>query len=167
MDDGEQEILTYEQFIRSVQGSELIKHRVRVSFDFDVTCNDGPIRNSRDDEAEKQYDLALLNSFLTADKTKLLHMMVDAIGTEIGLNSTESFMAQFLPEIDTNSHFLFGPAIDALRGDAGKYWRETNEEDVLPWGDVLTLATEKLFECFNADFVNRNYEAIGECEHDN
>jgi len=141
---------------------DLMKQRVRVSFEFDVTCNDEPIRNFRDDAAERQYELALLNSFLTTNKTKLLHMMVDAIGTEIGLNSTESFMAQFLPEIDTNSHVMFGPAIDALRGEAGQYWRKTNEEDVLPWGDVLTLETEHIFECFNAEFVGSRFHTIDE-----
>jgi hypothetical protein len=147
--------------------TELLRQRVRVSFDFDVISNDGPIRNSSDNEETKQHDLALLNSFLAADKTKLLHMMMDAIGTEIGLNSTESFMEQFLPDIDTNTHVIFEKAIDALSGDARDYWRETREEEDLPWGDVLSLATEKIFECFEADFVSSSYGIVGEQDHDN
>jgi hypothetical protein len=44
----------------------------------------------------------LLQSFLIADKKKLLHMLVDAIATQLGLDSTETFVQQFLPQIDTN-----------------------------------------------------------------
>jgi len=145
------------------QGTELLKQRVRVSFDFDVICNDGPVHNSgNDDDDVKQYDLALLRSFLSADKEKLLHMLVDAIGAEMGLNSTDSFMRQFLPEIDINSHVLFSKAIGGLCGDVGDYWRETRDDSDLPWGEVLTLATEKLFECFKAEFVKSSYTVIGE-----
>ena len=129
---------------------ELMKHNVRVSFEFDVTCNDEPIGNSRN-------DLALLKSFLTADKTMLLHMMVDAISTQIGLNSTETFVKTFLCQIDTNSHVLFSKAIEALRGDEGEYWREEVDSQ---WPDVLTLATEKLFECFSAQFVSSKFEVV-------
>jgi len=171
MDDVAQEIRTYEQLVHFMQGTpvlkretctDLLRQRVRVSFDFEITCNDEPIRNSRDDETEKQYNLALLRSFLTADKTKLLHMMVDAIGTEIGMNSNETFMETFLPEIDINSHVLFSEAIDGLSGDAGEYWREARDDSNLSWGDILTLSTEKLFACFNAEFVSSSYGMIGE-----
>ena len=141
---------------------ELMKQRVRVSFDFDVTCNIDPIRNSGSNNNAKLYDLALLDSFLTTDKEKLLHMLVETIGAELGLNSPESFVAQFLPQIDTNSHVLFDKAIDALRGDAGDYWREAREDDDLPWGIVLSLATEKIFECFEAKFVSSSYEFAGD-----
>jgi hypothetical protein len=115
----------------------------------------------------KQYDLALLQSFLIADKKKLLHMLVDAIANQMGLDSPETFVKEFLPQINTNSHVLFSPAIDALRGDAGDYWRETREEEDLPWGDVLSLATEKIFECFEAEFVSSSCEFVGEQKHDN
>lgn len=190
MDDGALEILTYEQFMQemkypgSVQGTsvgtvpimpkrepmpgtELLKQRVNVSFDFDVICNDEPIRNSNDEEEVKQYDLALLRSFLTSDKKKLLHMMLDAIATQIGLNSPETFITTFLGQIDTNSHVIFGSAIDALRGDAGDYWREARDDSDLPWGDVLTLATGKLFECFEAKFVCCICHIVGEEDNDN
>jgi hypothetical protein len=142
------------------EGTNLLKQRVRVSFDFDVTCNNGPIRNSGSNNNAKLYDLELLNSFLTTDKTKLLHMMVEAIATQLGLDGPETFIETFLGQIDTNSHILFSPAIDALRGDARDYWRETREESDLPWGDALTLSTEKLFECFTAQFVKSKFQAI-------
>ena len=139
---------------------ELMRQRVRVSFDFDVCCNNDTIREFGNNSSAKLYDLALLDSFLVADKPKLMHMMVDAIGTELGLDSSETFVETFLPQIDTNSHVLFSRAIDALRGDTGNYWRETRAEDQLPWGDVLTLATEQILKCFSAKFVASKFQTI-------
>ena len=177
--EGYTETLTFDQFIQemkrpgSVQGSpldtasamakrepvpgaELLKKRVRVSFDFDVTCNDGAIRNSGEEAIG--YDLALLRSFLTANKTKLLHMLVDAIATELGLNSPESFVAQFIPQIDTSSHNLFSPAIDALRGDHGAYWRDIAEaEKFEDWQSLLDVCTEHIFKCFEAEFIKSQF----------
>jgi hypothetical protein len=136
---------------KPVPNTELLKQRVRVSFDFDVTVNDAPIHNSGNDDDFKQYDLALLRSLLTADKAKLLDMMIDAIGSELGLNSPETFMVQFLPQIDPNCHALFSKAIDALRGDAEDYWRH-----------ALPLAAETIFACFDAEFVSSDYKIVGE-----
>lgn len=142
-----------------VPGQELAKHRVRVSFYFDVMCNDGPIRNSSD-TSDIPYDLALLKSFLEADKESLLHMLADAIVSKLALNSPESFTEAFLPQAkDIDSHDLFKAAIDALDGEFGKYWRETRDEKELVWGDtLLSLATEELFNCFNAEFVSSSYQ---------
>ena len=178
-EEGLTEFLTFEQFTQEIKNpsprciskpvpsTERFRQRVRISFDFDVMVNDEPILNSGNDEEIMRYDVALLKSFLATDKEKLLHMMMDAIGTEIGLNSTESFMAEFLPEINTNSHVLFEKAIDALRGYDWAYWQETRDEEDLPWGSVLSLATEKLFECFEAEFMSSSYAIVVEQEHDN
>ena len=180
--EGYTETLTFDQFIQemkrpgSVQGSpldtasamakrepvpgaELLKKRVRVSFDFDVTCNDGAIRNSGEEAIG--YDLALLRSFLTANKTKLLHMMVDTIGAELGLNSPESFVAQFLPQIDINSRILFSEAIDALCGEHGAYWRDIAEvEKFEDWQSLLDVCTEHIFKCFEAKFIKSQFMTI-------
>ena len=173
--EGSTETLTFDQFIQemkksgSVQGTpvgitkrelvpgkERIKKRVRVSFDFDVTVNDAPIRNSDNDAIG--YDLALLASFLTTDKTKLLHMLVDAIATELGLHSPESFVAQFIPQLDINSHNLFSTAIDALRGDHGAYWRDIAEaEKFEDWQSLLDVCTEHIFKCFEAEFIKSQF----------
>jgi|SRR5579859_218447 len=133
-------------------GQELLKQRIRISFDFDVTCNDAPIHND-----QAKYDLALLLSFLTADKEMLLHMMVNACTNALEVH--ESFVDEFLPRVNTNSHHLFEPAIDALHGDEYEYWQEA-KEDALPWGDMLSLATEDLFKCFSAEFVESSFEVV-------
>lgn len=143
-------------------GNELLKHRIRVSFDFDVTCNDSPIHDATDDEQETLYSLALLKSFLVADKEKLLHLMVDTIGNELGFNSAETFVATFLPQIRTESHKLFDKAIDGLSGDIGKHWRELRDNPDDEYSDWFGFCTEELYECFNAKFVNSDFEVIGD-----
>jgi hypothetical protein len=174
--EGYTETLTFEQFMQEMKcpgrvqsapvvkqepapGAELLKRRVRVSFDFDVTVNDAPIRNAGEDAIG--YDLALLQSFLKADKTKLLHRMVDTIATQLGLNSPETFIAQFLPQVDTNSHILFSEAIDALSGEHGAYWRDIAETKKLEdWQSYLDICTEKIFKCFEAKFVKSQFQTI-------
>src|SRR5438445_2593021 len=103
-------------------GTELFKRRVRVTFEFDVACTDEPIVNASDDTVAIAHDIALLKSFLVADKAKLLDMMVDCIGQKLGMHSTETFMREFLPQVNVEAHGLFGPAIDALDGEPGEYW---------------------------------------------
>src|SRR5882672_10260259 len=72
--------------VEPVPGTELFKQRVRVIFEFDVACNDGPIINASDDTEAIGHDLALLKSFLTADKSRPLDMMVDCIGQKLGMH---------------------------------------------------------------------------------
>ncbi len=139
--------------------SELSRHRVRVSFDFDVVCNDEPVCKLSYDEGGT-VDLALLTSFLVADKGKLLMMLADKIGCELGLDSPESFIAAFLPQVIGSTASLFRPAIDALTGENRLAWDEICNEPDTKWGDYLTLCTEKIFECFSADFVNSSYEEV-------
>ena len=141
-----------------VPGQELLKHRVRVSFDFDVTCNDAPICNASADEQSTQYSLALLQSFLEADKESLLHMMVDTIATQLGYNGAEGFIATFLPQICTESHKLFDKAIDGLSGDIGEHWRELRDDARDEYKDWFGYCTEELYECFNAKFVESSFE---------
>lgn len=147
----------------SASGQELLKQRIRVSFDFDVVCNDRPIRDASDDDEAKQYDLALLKSFLVADKEKLLHMMVDAIGAQLGLDAPESFVAAFFPQINTESWWLLHKAIDALPGDHGAYWQDVAQAPEFNGiEDYLALFTEEIFACFSAKFVNSSFEVIGD-----
>lgn len=121
-------------------GQELAKHRVRVSFDFDVRCNSGPVVNESYDEGGAM-DMALLKSFLVADRGKLLDMMVDAIGVKLGMHSCETFMLEFLPQVSTEPHELFSPAIDKLplEEDVKQYWIEVDEDEPK---DYLSLCTE-------------------------
>jgi hypothetical protein len=144
----------------SAPGQELAKQRVRVSFDFDVTCNDWSIRNASTDEQETQYSLALLQSFLVADKESLLHLMVDTIGSQLGLNSPESFIALFLPQLDVRVQYLFNKAIDELSGDTGKHWRELRDDPVL-YGDWFGYSIDDLCACFSAKFIESSFEVIG------
>jgi hypothetical protein len=142
-------------------GQELAKHRVRVSFDFDVTVNSEPVANESYDEGGSM-DMALLKSFLVANKGKLLMMMVDAIGQKLGMHSCETFMHEFLPQVNIESKGLFGSAIEALEGDERQYWREIRDEpDTEPgWGDYITVQTEELFKCFSAEFAKSSYEVV-------
>jgi hypothetical protein len=183
------ESLTYEQFMQEmahpgsvqgtpagtafivskrepVPGTELLKRRVRISFDFDVTVNDGPIVNSGNDEDIKSNDLALLQQFLIEDEDKLLEMLAYEVGLELGLSSCETFVEMFLPEINFSSgemeQYLFGPAIEDLQGKAGEYWRDIEAETYAAHHDLLSLCTETLFECFKAKFVSSSYKMIGE-----
>src|SRR4051794_1539043 len=55
--------------VEPIAGTEMYKKRVRVSFDFDVTCNDKPVYKLTGDEGAMVA--ALLKSFLVADKAKL------------------------------------------------------------------------------------------------
>lgn len=144
-------------------GQELAKHRVRVSFDFDVTCDSGPVVNESYDEGGTM-DMALLKSFLVADKGKLLDMMVDAIGMKLGMHSCETFMHEFLGQADVyNTPELFRPAIEQLRGEAGQFWADLWDRAVgVPPDDTLNLCTEELFECFNAEFVSSSYDVVYE-----
>src|SRR5579863_1710569 len=99
-------------------------------------------------------DMALLKSFLVADKGKLLDMMVDCIGTKLGMHSCETFMLEFLPQVNTEPHELFRPAIEALESDEKQYWKAQDEaEPDMRYGDILSLCTESIFECFSAEFV--------------
>lgn len=143
-----------------VLGQELLKRRVRVSFDFDVTCNDAPIHDASTDEQETLYSLALLKSFLETDKESLLHLMADTIGSQLGLNSPETFVRWFLPQVITESHKLFDKAIDALSGDTGKHWSELRDDPVL-YGDWFGYSIEDLCACFSAKFVNSSFEVLG------
>jgi hypothetical protein len=140
-------------------GQELAKHRVRVSFDFDVTVDSGPVANESYDEGGTM-DMALLKSFLVADKGKLLDMMVDCIGTKLGMHSCETFMHEFLPQVNIETHELFKPAIDALDGDEGEFWREGRDEPGDYYRDWMSLWTEEIVKCFSAEFVSSSYETI-------
>lgn len=142
---------------KEVPGTDLLKRRVRLTFDFDITCNDGPILNSI--SSDKEYDIALLKSFLTTER--LAYLMVDCAATELGLNSLLTFMETYFPDIDTYAHYLFGQAINQLKGKEREYWIEARDDDQdLPWGDVLSLSTEKLYECFKADFVESTFQIV-------
>lgn len=145
-----------------VPSQELAKHRIRVSFDFDVVCNDAPIRDASDDEQSALYSLALLKSFLITDKEKLLHLMVDTIGNELGFNSAETFVATFLPQIHTESHKLFDKAIDGLSGDIGEHWRELRDDPRDEYKDWFGYCTEEIYECFSAKFIKSSFEVIGD-----
>jgi hypothetical protein len=181
------ESLTYEQFLQemshpgSVQGTpagtafvikkrepipgtELLKKRVRVSFDFDVIVNDGPIINSGNDEDIKTHDLALLQQFLVADKDKLLEMLAYEAGLELGLNSCETFVETFLPQIEYSNdgmdQYIFGSAIAQLQGPSGEYWTDIEADTYAAHPDLLGLCTETLFECFKAEFVSSFFELV-------
>lgn len=147
-----------------VPGTERLRQRVQVSFDFYVIVNDAPIHNSINDANMCAHDLALLQQFLVADKTRLLEMMVDAISIELGMNSSETFMDKFLGQGNFNSdefeQRLFGPAIDQLEGEHFAFWQDVRT-------DWLSLCTENIFKCFSAEFVSSSYEFAGEEEHDN
>ncbi len=139
-------------------GEELLKQRVRVSFDFDCICNTGPIINSIKDDDVKAHDLALLKSFLAADKDKPLMMMVDKIGAELGYHP-DAFMEDFLPQVSVEPHELFKSAIDQLEGTEATLWREVQDEPRDPkYGDVLSLCTEGIFETFEATFISSSFE---------
>jgi len=143
---------------------ELAKHRVCVSFEFDVVCNTSPILSSSNDDETKAHDLALLKSFLTADNEKLLIMLVDRIACEMGMNSVETFLWRFLPEINTKCRQLFSKAIDALSGNERRYWQEAATPSDLDglFEDYLEECTEELFECFSAQFVGSSYQVVKE-----
>ncbi len=143
-------------------GQERLKHRIRVFFDFDVTCNDSPIHDATDDEQETLYSLALLQSFLVTDQEKLLHLMIDTVGNELGFNSAETFVATFLPQIHTESHKLFDKAIDGLSGDIGKHWRELRDDARDEYKEWFGYCVEEIFECFKAKFVNSSFEVLGD-----
>lgn len=147
---------------KPIPGQERLKHRIRVSFDFDVTCNDSPIHDATDDEQETLYSLALLQSFLVTDQEKLLHLMIDTVGNELGFNSAETFVATFLPQIHTESHKLFDKAIDGLSGDIGKHWRELRDDARDEYKEWFGYCVEEIFECFKAKFVNSHFEVIGD-----
>lgn len=140
-------------------GQELLNQRVRVSFDFDVRCDSGPVANMSYDNGGTM-SMALLKSFLVVNKGKLMDMMVDCIGRKLGYHP-ESFMSDFLPQINVECTELFSPAIEALEGDEGKYWREVRDEPwAEQWGDYLTVCTDEIFECFSAEFISSSYEVI-------
>ena len=146
-----------------VIGQDLATHRVRVSFDFDVTCNDASIHSAGNDDETTTYDLALLRSFLVADEERLLHLLVDACAIQLGLNSVESLIAAYLPQLKTESHHLFRKAIDELSGDEYIHWRDVEEDDYQLWGEtVMQLATEQIFECFSAQFVKSSFKIVEE-----
>lgn len=142
-----------------VPGQELSRHRVRVSFEFDVECNTGPILSTGNDDDVKAYDLGLLKSFLQTDKA--LDLMVDAIGSQLGLNSPETFVQTFLPQIDTNCHTLFDNAIDGLSGEHVEYWRDIRDApQPSSYETLLSICTEEVVECFKAEFVSSSYGIV-------
>jgi hypothetical protein len=141
-----------------VPGQELAKQRVRVSFEFEVTCNTSPILNSHNDADVKAHDMALLKSFLLTPQ--MIHMLVDCIGSKLGYHP-ESFMQEFLPQIDTECHKLFSTAIGRLQDDEFIYWRDIAVAPKLSaYEDLLSICTEQIFECFNAEFVKSSYEVV-------
>lgn len=144
--------------IEPFRNNGLAKHRIRVSFDFDVTCDDGAILNSGNDEDVKAHDLALLKSLLQTPQ--LIDILVDMIGTELGLNGCETFMARFLPQVSTNCHYLFSDAIDRLSGENATYWRDIRDAPKVRHESLLSMCAEHIFECFGAKFVNSSYEVI-------
>jgi hypothetical protein len=140
---------------------ELLKQRVRVSFEFDVTCDSGPVANESYDEGGTM-DMALLKSFLVANKGKLLDMMMDCIGQKLGMHSCETFMLEFLPQVNTVPRKLFNAAIEKLEGDERQYWCEaaTPSDIDSPLEDYLELCTESIFKCFSAEFAKSSYEVV-------
>lgn len=158
---------TQEQFVQKKelatirdQPREMFKHRVRVIFEFDVTCSCEPILNSGNDEDVQAHDMALLKSFLLTPQ--LLDRMIDAIGCEMGFNSPESFIQQFFPQINTDCHKLFNRAINELQGDEWDYWKDIRDAPKVGYETLLSICTEAIFECFRAKFVNSKYEVINE-----
>jgi hypothetical protein len=150
----------------SDEPQELLKQRVRVSFDFDITCNTAPIINSGSNDAAKAYDMALLKSFLVADKGKLMMLMVDQIGMKLGYHP-ESFMEDFLPQVNVEPHELFKPAINALADNEKQFWQEVERDtEIIEHTSCLSLSTEGIFECFEATFKNSSYRLLGEQEHE-
>lgn len=139
-------------------GQELLKRRIRLSFDFDITCNDGPIVNSCDET--KEYDIALLKSFLTTER--LIDMLVSCAEIELGVDCPEIFMEAFYATTDTYVHYLFGQAINQLEGEQREYWQGIRDSEDVPWGGVLSLATEKLYECFTAEFIKSTFQIVEE-----
>lgn len=181
------ESLTFEQFLRgvkqpgSVQGTpvgtacvverrapvpgvDLLKQRICVTFVFAVSCNDSAIRSSSNDDT-REHELALLRQFLIADKERLEEMLAYQAGLELGLNSSESFIEMFMSQIDfDNGVFerrLLGPAIDTLASDEKQWWQEIRDQPKdREHGDILSLYTEDLFECFKAEFVGSSYKIL-------
>lgn len=143
-----------------VSGQELAKHRVRVSFDFDVTCNSGPVINLTYDEGGTM-SMALLKSFLVANKGKLLDMMVDRIASKLAWHP-EAFLIEFLSQVDTNTRTLFKPAIEALDSEEKQYWHEQEEETDNGLADWFDYCVEEIFNCFEATFIKSSYEVINE-----
>jgi hypothetical protein len=143
-----------------VAGQELLKRRVRLSFEFDVSCNDGPIINLHDPVGTIQ-DRALLTSFLVADQDRLQDMLMYCAAIELGLDSPETFIELFVQHSTLAQH-LFRPAIDTLTGNAGNYWRAVRVTEDHQWGSVLSLATEDLFDCFKAEFVKSDFAVVSE-----
>jgi hypothetical protein len=93
-------------------------------------------------------------------------MLVDTIGAELGLNSPETFVATFLSQISTNSHGLFSEAIKSLSGASGMYWRDIRDAPEDEYGDLLSICTEQIIECFSAEFVKSSYEIAEEVTHE-
>ena len=144
-----------------VSGQEPAKHRVRISFDFDVTCNSGPILNSHNDDDIKAHDLALLKSFLVANRGKLLDMMVDRIVSKLAWHP-EAFLEDFLPQLDLNTRTLFKPAIEALDSKEKQYWHRQEEETDNGLTDWFNYCTEGIFNCFEATFIKSSYEIVSQ-----
>lgn len=181
------ESLTFEQFLQnmkqpgSVQGTpvgtarvverrspvpgvDLLKQRICVTFVFAVTVNDSAIRSSSNDDT-REHELALLRQFLIADKERLEEMLAYQAGLELGLNSSESFIEMFMSQIDfahgVFEHRLLSPAIDALAGEEKQWWQEIRDQPKdREHGDILSLYTEDLFECFKAEFVSSSYKLL-------
>lgn len=143
-----------------IPGEDLLEQTVRVSFDFKIKVNDSKIRNSGSNAEMKAYDMALLKSFLTADKDKLLMLMVDKVGSELGWHP-DAFMEDFLSQVSTEPHQLFKPAIDALTGNEKQFWQEIEQNtEIIEHTSCLSLATEDIFECFKATFISSSYEVV-------
>jgi hypothetical protein len=88
-------------------------------------------------------------------------MMVDKIGSVLGWHP-DAFMDEFLSQVNVECHELFKPAIDALEGNEGEYWRDIRDATIPDEGDLLSLCTEEIVECFSAEFVSSSYEIVEE-----
>lgn len=177
-DDGEIEIVTWQRFLEQLTrqdqekqdislasqqhetAQDLATYHFRVSFDFNIKCNDQAIR-TQPNPRDIPYDLALLSSFLDTDQEKLLHMLAYTVAMQLAPDNVESFMARFLPQVSTESRDLFNKAIDGLCGDEYSYWCKVRKEG-MPWGDILTVYTRELFKCFSAEFIKSRFEILGE-----
>jgi hypothetical protein len=136
--------------------SQMFASRVRVTFEFDVTCNSEPIINSDNDEDVQAHDLALLRSFLQTPQ--FIDMLVDKIVDELCMYAPETFVRRFFPQINTECHQLFGKAIEQLSDENEEYWRDIRDAPKVSYETLLSICTEQILECFKAKFVSSSYE---------
>lgn len=143
-------------------GTELYRQRIRVSLDFDVTVNDGKIVNSGNDAEVKAFDLALLKRFLVADQAMLRLMLAYQVALNIAWRNAEDIEEWLLGSIMEANYErrLYGPAIDTMEGPEGEYWRETRALPPDKYGDALSICTEYISECFQAQYVDSRVEMI-------